>query len=78
MRIVAFTTFSANIRKFLAHIGVEPQAPRITLDTSAADSGYLIEAQIPAQQLNGLDFKDGETLEMKLRKAQVFAAQPLA
>ena len=30
MRIIAFITFSANIHKILDHIGVEPEAPRIT------------------------------------------------
>jgi len=31
MRIIAFITFSADIHKILEHIGVEPEAPRITL-----------------------------------------------
>jgi hypothetical protein len=30
MRIIAFITFSADIKKILEHIGVEPEAPRIT------------------------------------------------
>ena len=30
MRIIAFLTFSADIHKILEHIGVEPEAPRIT------------------------------------------------
>ena len=30
MRIIAFITFSANIYKMLEHIGVAPEAPRIT------------------------------------------------
>jgi len=30
MSIVAFITFSADIHKMLDHIGVEPEAPRIT------------------------------------------------
>ena len=30
MRIIAFITFSADIHRILEHIGVEPQAPRIT------------------------------------------------
>ena len=29
MRILAFITFSADIRKILEHIGVDPEAPRI-------------------------------------------------
>ena len=30
MRIIAVITFSADIHKILAHIGIEPEAPRIT------------------------------------------------
>ena len=30
MRIIAFITFSADIYKMLEHIGVAPEAPRIT------------------------------------------------
>jgi hypothetical protein len=30
MRIIAFITFSADIHKILNHIGVAPEAPRIT------------------------------------------------
>ena len=30
MRIITFITFSADIQKILEHIGVEPEAPRIT------------------------------------------------
>ena len=30
MRIIAFITFSADIQKILEHIGVDPEAPRIT------------------------------------------------
>ena len=30
MRIIAFITFSADIQKILEHIGVGPEAPRIT------------------------------------------------
>ncbi len=30
MRIIAFITFSADIQKILEHIGVKPEAPRIT------------------------------------------------
>ena len=30
MRIIAFITFSADIRKILEHLGVDPEAPRIT------------------------------------------------
>ncbi len=30
MRIIAFITFSADIQKILEHIGVEPEAPRVT------------------------------------------------
>ena len=30
MRIIAFITFSADIHKILEHIGVDPEAPRLT------------------------------------------------
>ena len=30
MRIIAFITFSADTQKILEHIGVDPEAPRIT------------------------------------------------
>ena len=30
-RIIAFITFSADIHRILEHIGVKPEAPRITL-----------------------------------------------
>lgn len=30
MRIIAFITFSVDFQKILDHIGVEPEAPRIT------------------------------------------------
>ncbi len=30
MRLIAFITFSADIHKILDHIGVDPEAPRIT------------------------------------------------
>jgi hypothetical protein len=30
MRIIAFITFSADVHKIVDHIGVEPEAPRIT------------------------------------------------
>ena len=30
MRILAFITFSADIQKILEHIGIDPEAPRIT------------------------------------------------
>jgi hypothetical protein len=30
MRIIAFITFSADIHKILEHIGLDPEAPRIT------------------------------------------------
>ena len=50
----------------------------LPLDASAAGSGDIIEAQIPAQQFNDMAFKDGEVLELTPRKAKVFVAQPLA
>ena len=53
MRIIAFITFSADIRKILQHIGVEPEAPRITPargpplwdDAGAQETGEGVEAQ---------------------------------
>ena len=49
----------------------------LPLDASAAGSGDIIEAQIPAQQFTEMAFKDGETLELTPRKAKVFVAQPM-
>ena len=46
----------------------------LPLDASAAGSGDIIEAQIPAQQFSEMAFKDGETLELTPRKAKVFVA----
>ena len=53
MRIIAFITFSADIRKILQHIGVEPEAPRITPargpplwdDAGAQETGEGVEAE---------------------------------
>lgn len=52
MRIIAFITFSADIQKILEHIGVEPDAPRITPargpplrdECGAQDVGEVVEA----------------------------------
>jgi sulfate transport system ATP-binding protein len=46
----------------------------LPLDASAAGSGDIIEAQIPAQQFTEMGFKDGETLVLTPRKARVFVA----
>ena len=46
----------------------------LPLDASAAGSGDLIEAQIPAQQFAEMGLKDGETLVLTPRKARVFVA----
>ena len=46
----------------------------LPLDASAAGSGDIIEAQIPAQQFAEMEFKDGETLVLTPRKARVFVA----
>ena len=53
MRIIAFITFCADIHKILEHIGVEPEAPRITpargpplwdeCGAQAADDGVAAE-----------------------------------
>ena len=44
------------------------------LDASAAGSGDIIEAQIPAQLFEQMGFKEGETLLLTPRKARVFVA----
>jgi sulfate transport system ATP-binding protein len=44
----------------------------LPLDASAAGSGDIIEAQIPATQFADEAFKEGETLVLTPRKARVF------
>ena len=52
IRLIAFITFSADIHKILDHIGVDPEAPRITPargpplwdDCAAQESGEGVEA----------------------------------
>jgi sulfate transport system ATP-binding protein len=44
----------------------------LPLDASAAGSGDIIEAQIPARQFADEAFKEGETLVLTPRKARVF------
>ena len=46
----------------------------LPLDASAAGSGDLIEAQIPARQFAEQGYKDGEVLVLTPRKARVFVA----
>jgi len=46
----------------------------LPLDASAAGSGDIIEAQIPATQFAAEAFKEGETLVLTPRKARVFVA----
>jgi sulfate transport system ATP-binding protein len=46
----------------------------LPLDASAAGSGDIIEAQIPATQFAADGFKEGETLVLTPRKARVFVA----
>jgi sulfate transport system ATP-binding protein len=46
----------------------------LPVDASAAGSGEIIEAQIPAQQFTALGLKEGETLLLTPRKARVFVA----
>jgi sulfate transport system ATP-binding protein len=41
-------------------------------DSSAAGSGDIIEAQIPAQEYQALGLKEGETLVLTPRRARVF------
>jgi sulfate transport system ATP-binding protein len=46
----------------------------LPLDSSAAGSGDIIEAQIPAQLYSAEGFNEGETLVLTPRKARVFVA----
>ena len=46
----------------------------LPLDASAAGSGDIIEAQIPAQQFTEMALKEGEALALTPRKARVFVA----
>ena len=41
-------------------------------DSSASGSGDIIEAQIPAQEYQALELKEGETLVLTPRRARVF------
>jgi sulfate transport system ATP-binding protein len=49
----------------------------LPLDASAAGSGDIIEAQIPATQFADDGFKEGETLVLTPRKARVFVEDPV-
>ena len=49
----------------------------LPLDASAAGSGDIIEAQIPATQFADEAFKEGETLVLTPRKARVFVDEPV-
>jgi sulfate transport system ATP-binding protein len=53
-------------------IGPIARLELLPLDASAAGSGEIIEAQIPAQHYRELDFKEGDTLVLTPRKARVF------
>ena len=55
-------------------IGPIARLELLPLDASAAGSGDIIEAQIPAQHYRELDFKEGDTLVLTPRKARVFVA----
>ena len=55
-------------------IGPIARLELVPLDASAAGSGDIIEAQIPAQHYRELDFKEGDTLVLTPRKARVFVA----
>ena len=46
----------------------------LPLDAATAGGGDIIEAHIPAQQFQTLDFQTGETLVLTPRKARVFVA----
>ncbi len=60
MRIIAFITFSADIHKILEHIGVAPEAPRITPargpplwdDCGAQESGDGVDATAHRDRAN--------------------------
>jgi len=53
MRIIAFVTFSTGIHRILEHIGIDPEAPRITPargpplseGVGAQESGEGVEAE---------------------------------
>ncbi|PKO63000.1 MAG: sulfate ABC transporter ATP-binding protein [Betaproteobacteria bacterium HGW-Betaproteobacteria-18] len=55
-------------------IGPIARLELLPLDASAAGSGDIIEAQIPAQHYRELDFKEGDTLVLTPRRAHVFVA----
>ena len=55
-------------------IGPIARLELLPLDASAAGSGDIIEAQIPAQHYRELGFKEGDTLVLTPRKARVFVA----
>jgi sulfate transport system ATP-binding protein len=55
-------------------IGPIARLELLPLDASAAGSGDIIEAQIPAQQCREQDFKEGDTLVLTPRQARVFVA----
>ncbi len=54
MRIIAFITLSTDVHNILEHIGVEPEAPRITLarrpplwdEGGAQETGEGVEAEL--------------------------------
>jgi sulfate transport system ATP-binding protein len=64
------------VAKLVRSIVVGPIArlELLPLDASAAGSGDIIEAQIPAQTFDALALKEGETLVLTPRKARVFVA----
>ncbi len=55
-------------------IGPIARLELLPLDASAAGSGDIIEAQIPAQHYRELGFKEGDTLVLTPRRARVFVA----
>jgi sulfate transport system ATP-binding protein len=55
-------------------IGPIARLELLPVDASAAGSGDIIEAQIPAQHYCELDFKEGDTLVLTPRRARVFVA----
>ena len=53
-------------------IGPIARLELLPLDATAAGSGDIIEAQIPAQYFEEQAFKEGETLVLTPRRARVF------
>ena len=77
--IAAYQAPSGIPAKLVRAIVVGPIArlELLPLDASAAGSGDIIEAQIPATQFAAEAFQEGETLVLTPRKARVFIDEPV-